>query len=246
MTSHTFSRSRFLPIHAWSVLFGFLLSGCSTLGSVGADSFTLKGELPADFALKAQAHYGESEECSDRGHVKGFKKDYEKLPHGYEFEIPVSYRDGHCELQLTRVGLFVHARYGEQDWQRTYDNGELQITAESATADDSPFIRPALIRSECSWLFQESKLNLGISKILNCRNAGARLNRRQLPQQTVTLSFSVNPREEPYRDNTWIEFREGWRPCLPKDGWQQCQDPPVFKTYRNNDKECTIYPNCTE
>ena len=247
MTSHTFSRSRFLPIHAWSVLFGLLLSGCSTLGSVGADSFTLKGELPADFALKAQAHYGGSEGCRGRGHVKGFKRDYEKVPHGYEFEIPVSYRDGLCELQLTRVGLFIYGRYGEKDWQRTYDNGELIVVAKHYTEDgkDLPS-RPAHIHAECSWLFQESKLNLEISKILSCKGAGTRLDRKQLPHQTVNLSFTVNLREEPYRDNTWIEFPEGWRPCLPKEGWQQCQDPPVFKTFRNNSKECTIYPNCTE
>ena len=247
MTSPTFSRSRFLPIHAWSVLFGLLLSGCSTLGSVGAETFTLKGELPANFALKAQAHYGGSEGCSGRGHVKGFKKEYENLPHGYEFEIPVSYRDELCELQLSRVGLFIYGRYGEKDWQRTYDNGELIVVAKDNTEDgkDLPS-RPAHIHSECSWLFQESKLNLEISKILSCKGAGTRLDRKQLPHQTVNLSFTVNLREEPYRDNTWIEFPEGWRPCLPKEGWQQCQDPPLFKTFRNNSKECTIYPNCTE
>lgn len=58
MSSHTFSRSRFLLAHAWPALLGLLLSGCSALGSVGADTFTLEGELPADFALEAQAHYG--------------------------------------------------------------------------------------------------------------------------------------------------------------------------------------------
>lgn len=247
MTSHTFYPSHSLHTHAWPVLFGFLLSGCSTLGSVGADTFTLGGELPADFALKAQAHYGGSESCSGRGHVETFKEDYEKAPHGYRFEVPVSYRDGICDLQMVRVGLFIYGRYGEKDWQETYDNGELLVVAK-ATAEDGNNLHghPAPIHSECSWLFQESRLNLGISKILSCKGAGARLNRKQLPLQTIILSFTVNPREEPYRDNTWIEFPEGWRPCLPKEGWQQCQDPPVFKTYKNNNKECTIYPNCTE
>lgn len=247
MFSHTFFRSRFLHPHAWPALFGFLLSGCSTLGSVDANTFTLQGELPADFALKAQAHYGGSESCNGRGHVKGFKKDYENVPHGYQFEIPVSYQDGLCDLQLVRVGLFIHGRYGEKDWQQTYDNGELLIVAKASTEDDKNLPgRAAPIHSECSWLFQESRLNLEISKILSCKGVGARLNRKQLSQQTVMLTFTANPREKPYRDNTWIEFPEGWRPCLPKEGWQQCQDPPVFKTYRNNNKECTIYPNCTE
>ncbi|MGY4822925.1 hypothetical protein [Stutzerimonas chloritidismutans] len=247
MTAHTFFHSRFLLARAWPALLGLLLSGCSTLGSVGADTFTLQGELPADFALKAQAHYGGSESCSGRGHVKTFKEDYEKVLHGYKFEIPVSYQDGLCDLQLVRVKLFIQARYGEKDWQQTYDNGELLVVAKPTTEDDNNIPgRPEPIRSECSWLFQESRLNLEISKILSCKGAGARLNRKQLSQQTVMLTFTVSPREKPYRDNTWIEFPEGWRPCLPKEGWQQCQDPPVFKTYRNNNKECTIYPNCTE
>lgn len=247
MLFRTYTRSRRIHWYPWPALLSLLLSGCSALGSVGADTFTLKGQLPADFALKAQAHYGGSEGCSERGHVETFKDNSEKETHGYQFEIPVSYRDGLCDLQLTRVGLFIHAKYGERDWQQSYDNGELMIVDQTTTVHDANLpTPPASINSECSWLFQESKLNLEISKILNCRGAGARLDRMQLPQRTVTLSFTVNPREEPYRDNTWIEFPEGWRPCLPKEGWQQCQDPPVFKTYKNNNKECTIYPNCME
>lgn len=246
MTS-SLSRSCFLLAHAWPALFGLLLSGCSMLGSVGADTFTLEGELPADFALKAQAHYGASESCSGRDHIETFKEDYEEISHRYQFEIPVTHRDGICDLQLVRVGLFIYGRYGEKDWQQTYDNSELTIVSKPAIMDEANLpSRPAPIIAECSWLFQESKLNLEISKILNCKGAGAALRRERLLQQTVTLSFTVNPREQPYRDNTWIEFPEGWKPCLPKDGWQQCQDPPVFKTYRNNNKECTIYPNCTE
>ena len=247
MTAHVFFCSRFLHAHAWPALFGVLLSGCSTLGSVGADTFTLEGELPADFALKAQAHYRRSENCSGRGHVKSFKEDYEKVPHGYQFKIPVSYQDGLCNLQLVRVGLFIHGRYGEKDWQQTYDNGQLLVATKQITeGSNSTSSPPSSLYSECSWLFQESKLNLEISKILSCKGAEIRLNRKFLPEQTVILSFTVNPREEPYRDNTWKESPEGWRPCLPKEGWQQCQDPPVFGTFKMDGRKCTVYPNCKE
>ncbi|WP_241786399.1 hypothetical protein [Stutzerimonas stutzeri] len=247
MPPHTFMRNCLRRAHAWPGLFGLVLSGCSALGSVGADTFTLEGELPTDFALRAQAHYGGSEGCSGRGHVETFKKEYDKVPHGYQFEIPVSYRDGLCVLQLVRVGLLIYGRYGEKDWQQTYDNGELLIVPKTKNQEYANLPgRPDSINAVCSWLFQESKLNLEISKILNCRGVGARLSKEQLQEQTITLSFTVNPKEQPYRDNTWIEFPGGWKPCLPKEGWQQCQDPPVFKTFRNNDQECTIYPNCTE
>jgi hypothetical protein len=231
----------------WPALLALTLNACSAVGSLGAESFTLEGELPADFSLKAQAHYGAAGTCNGGSQTKTFKADFDSEPHGYRFRIPVSYRDGICDMQLARVGLFIHGRYGDKDWQQTYDNGGLAIV------DQLPASAPAfqsdgtLSRiAECSWLFQESKLNLEISKILNCANAGAYLARDKLPNYTVNLSFKLDPEELPYRDNTWIKFPEGWRPCLPKEGWQGCQDPPVFKTYRNNNRECTIYPNCTE
>jgi hypothetical protein len=98
----------------------------------------------------------------------------------------------------------------------------------------------------CSWWFQESKLYLEISKLLNCRGAGAYLVRDELPGRKVMLSFMVNAEEEPSQDDTWVKFPTGWKPCLPKPGWPNCQRPPVFKTFKMNGRECTVYPNCTE
>ncbi|MEL7560764.1 hypothetical protein [Stutzerimonas chloritidismutans] len=253
MTSHTFSRSRFLPIHAWSALFGLLLSGCSTLGSVGADTFTLKGELPADFALKAQAHYGGSKECSERGHVKGFKKDYEKVPHGYEFEIPVSYRDGLCELQLTRVGLFIHAQYGEQDWQHSYDNGGLVVVEElPPNAIPHQADGELAITAKCSWLFQISKAQSRrgeISKILNCTGAGAFLPRTALASKTVQIQFEQSGDDRPYHRDYWLKTESGWKPCTGRWGTrfeEFCTSPPQFRTFTMDGGTCTVYPNCTE
>jgi len=250
MKPHTFSRSRFLPIHAWSVLFGLLLSGCSTLGSVGADTFTLRGQLPADFALKAQAHYGGSEECSDRGHVKSFKNDYEKLPHGYEFEIPVSYRDGLCELQLARVGLFIHAKYGEQEWQQSYDNGGLVIV-EELPLNAIPYHQDEALSktAQCSWLFQISKLELGIAKMLDCKGAGTYLLRNSLSQTDVGLSFELSDNDRPYMRNYWSKTTTGWKPCTGRWGTtfeELCTAPPQFRTFTMDGRECTVYPNCTE
>ncbi|MGE6531144.1 hypothetical protein ACQKEM_19415 [Pseudomonas sp. NPDC077382] len=231
----------------WPALLALSLNACSTVGPLGAESFTLKGELPADFALKAQAHYGAAGNCDGRSQTKTFKADFDSQPHEYRFRIPVNHRDGTCDLPLARVGLFINARYGDKDWQQTYDNGGLTIVDQ--LPEGAPAFRAdgTLAKTaECSWLFQESKLNLEISKVLDCTNAGAYLTRDKRPNKTVNLSFKLKPEELPYRDNTWIKFPKGWKPCLPKEGWQGCQDPPVFKTYRNNNRECTIYPNCTE
>jgi hypothetical protein len=70
--------------------------------------------------------------------------------------------------------------------------------------------------------------------------------RDELPGKTVRLDIQTNPKERPYRDDTWLKLPEGWKPCLPKEGWQRCQTPPVFKTFQMNGQECTVYPNCKE
>ncbi|MCQ4313556.1 hypothetical protein NAV33_16920 [Pseudomonas stutzeri] len=250
MTANTFFHSRFLRAHAWSSLFGLLLSGCSTLGSFGADTFTFKGELPADFALKAQAHYGASEGCSGRGHVETFKKDFDKAPHGYQFKIPVSYRDGLCDLQLVRVGLFIYTKYGEQDWQETYDNGglmvveELPLNAPTFKADGTLFKT-----ARCSWLFQISKLELGIAKMLDCKGAGAYLMRNVLPKKTITLNLELGGNDRPYMRNYWKKTAAGWKPCTGRWGTsfeELCTAPPQFRTFTMDGRTCTVYPNCTE
>ena len=234
----------------WPGLLGLSLSACSSLSQVAGESFTLEGELPANFSLKAQAHYGVANGCDGRSQAKSFESGFQIDLQQYRFTIPVSYREGLCEMRLARVGLFIHGRYGDKDWQKTYDNGGLVIVEklpEGAPAfqSDGTLTKQA----ECNWWFQQStaKSRLGeISKLLNCKGAGAHLAGNELPGKTVRLEFRVNPEEEPSRDNTWIKFPEGWKPCLPKEGWQRCQEPPLFKTFKMNGRECTVYPNCTE
>src|SRR3990167_11050370 len=111
----------------WSGFLGLSLSACSSFGSLVSESFILEGELPANFSLKAQAHYGVANGCDGRSQAKSFETDFQSDPQHYRFNIPVSYRDGLCEMHLARVGLFIHGRYGDKDWQQTYDNGGLGV-----------------------------------------------------------------------------------------------------------------------
>ncbi|OMG62874.1 hypothetical protein AUR61_015470 [Stutzerimonas balearica] len=231
-------------------LLASLLSGCGSLAPLTGQSFTLEGQLPADFAIKAQAHYSVANGCDGRSQTRSFQRDFEDTPHAYRFRIPVSYRDGLCAMQLARVGLFIHGRYGDKDWQRTYDNGGLLLV------DTLPEGAPGFDASgtlsktaECTWLFQLSRAQSRqgeISKLLICENAGAYLPRLELPAKHVQLSFKVNSAERPSRKNTWINTPTGWKPCLPKTGWQRCQKPPVFKKFKMNGLDCTVYPNCKE
>jgi hypothetical protein len=231
-------------------LLGLSLSACSSLNPLGGESFTLEGELPANFSLKAQAHYGVANGCDGRSQAKSFESGFQSDPQQYRFTIPVSYREGLCEMRLARVGLYIHGRYGDKDWQKTYDNGSLVIVdklPEGAPAfqSDGTLTKQA----ECTWWFQQStaKSRLGeISKLLNCKGAGAHLVREELPGKTVRLEFRVNPEEAPSYDRRWIETPAGWKPCQETEASERCQTPPIFKTFKMNGRECTVYPSCTE
>ncbi|WXL25704.1 hypothetical protein WG219_20800 [Ectopseudomonas mendocina] len=253
MKLHALARSliSLLPIG----LLGLSLSACGIGESLTAKTFTFKGELPADFSIKAQAHYSVANKCANgRSKAKSFTTEFQSTPQQYNFDIPVTYRDGLCEMKLARVGLFINGRYGEKDWQQTYYNGELRIVDElpekapDFQADDS-----LTKRAECTWWFQLStaKSRLGeISKLLNCKGAGAYLVVDTLPGKTVQLDFQLNPIEKPAIAETWIEFPNGWKPCVDevteKGRWIWCRTPPLFKTFKMNGQECTVYPNCTE
>ena len=223
------------------------LSACSSMATLTGDSFTFEGQLPADFSMRAQAHYGVANDCMGRSQARSFESGFQSTPQQYRFSIPVSFRDGLCEMYLARVGLYINGRYGDKDWQRTYDNGGLVLVEtlpQGAPAFDSDGHLSKT--AECTWLFQVSKLYLELSKLLSCKGAGAHLVRDELPGKTVRLDIQADPKERPYRDDTWLKLPEGWKPCLPKEGWQRCQTPPVFQTFKMNGQECTVYPNCKE
>jgi len=224
------------------------LSACGSMASLTADSFTFEGQLPPEFSMRAQAHYGVANGCKGRSQARSFESGFQDAPQHYRFSIPVSYRDGLCEMQLARVGLYIHGRYGEKDWQRTYDNGGLVLVdALPQGAPDFDAEGHLNKTAECTWLFQVSKLYLELSKLLSCKGAGAHLLRSELVGKTVRLDIQTNPEERPYYDDTWVRVPQGWKPCLPKaGGWIRCQNPPVFKTFKMNGQECTVYPNCKE
>ncbi|MBH3428111.1 hypothetical protein [Pseudomonas alkylphenolica] len=239
-------------------------SALSATGRNGGDSFTFAGELPAQFGLRVTPSYHPVEpqrRTCQRQNIRGEwgARSYgtthivpiQATAHAFALNLPLTYAVGLCTMQLTAVDLEVDGRYGPQRWQETYARGGLVITRTlpaNAPGFDSRGVLP--ITGRCEWLFQQSKARarLGeISKLLTCKGAGAYLQYDQLPGKTVTLAIEVNPEEEPYRDDTWIKFPNGWKPCLPREGgWQRCQKPPIFKTFQMNGQTCTVYPGCTE
>jgi hypothetical protein len=249
-----FSNTAIIQRLLWLGLLALPLSACSSLGNLGGESFTLAGELPANFFIKGQAYYYVANDCDGRADVKTFKNSYQGQAQQYNFTIPVNYRDGLCEMALSKVDLFINGRYGDKDWQQTYADGGLLIVdklpegAPGFQADGS-----LTKQAECTWWFQLSKAKSRkgeISKLLNCKGAGAYLLRDELPGKTVKLEFRMNPEEEPSHDDTWVQFPGGWKPCLGKgidDSYGFCRgNTKDFRTFKMDDRVCTVYPNCTE
>jgi len=250
------------------------LSGCEWMGMYekekwiaatsrpGWDTFTFKGQLPAEFGIDAIAFYSPNEpdksSCQtaafyepgttvSRRHVEQYTAEINGQAQESSFKIPLSYYKGLCGMSLGRVKLEINARYGAEKWQKTYANGSLYIS--KSTTNETIKFPPAgifYIKAQCQFMFQESRLHFGIAKLMRCRSARSDLLRSELANKTINLSIIANPEEEPSRHDTWIKFPNGWKPCLPKEGWQRCQSPPLFKTFKMNGQTCTVYPGCTE
>ena len=230
----------------------------------GWDTFTFKGQLPAEFGIDAFALYGpedpngvgcqsptfEPGKTITRRHSQQYTADIQAQPQDFSFEIPLSYYKGLCGMKLGRLKLEINGRYGAQKWQQAYGRGGFYIEENPSTTtsyfDDANMLT---LTTTCTWWFQQSRARsrLGeIEKMLNCRGAGADLLRKKLKDQTITLEVKVNSAEEPSHDDTWIKFPAGWKPCAVKNGWRWCRQPFEFQTFKMNGQICTVYPNCKE
>ncbi|WP_240915639.1 hypothetical protein [Metapseudomonas otitidis] len=228
-----------------------LASGCAR-PSAPDNTFRFEGALPKDFGLRAQARYALPEGCEARywDLIQEFEVPLEQGAPAYRFDIPVHYPVGGCQARLVRVGLFIHGRHGPLKWQKTYDNGNLQVV-ESLPAGAPDFDAAGVLHKQahCGWWFQLSSASSRrgeIEKLLNCQGAGAHLPASGLVGKTVRLDFALDREEEPSYDRRWIKTPAGWKPCQGTETSDRCQTPPVFKTFKMNGRTCTVYPSCTE
>ncbi|GGJ00287.1 hypothetical protein [Halopseudomonas pertucinogena] len=244
----------------------------------GRERFTLAGELPAHFSIRATAYFSPDnpERCQvysigqgrevTRELITQYTTTYHDHPADFSMDIPLTYHIGLCNGTLRRVALQFIGRYGQQRWQDDAAHGGLAIV-DSRPEQAPPFDSDGTltVRGYCTWLFQLSKARAWsgqISKLLSCsepdehwqldpdfvkrRSVGAVLGRDELAGKTVRLDLRVNPEEEPSMYRRWIQTEKGWKPCQGTESSERCQSPPVFKTFRMGDQECTVYPNCKE
>ena len=157
----------------------------------------------------------------------------------------------------------IRGRYGKQHWQETFTPASL--TLQQAVSKREPGFDKNGVRkidTECTWLFQESKIYFELSKRLTCiRDRHTYFQYDQLNGKTVDFTIKANPIERPRASNKWIESeirwetlsrnnyikpQTSWKPCLGNEKSDLCQQPPQFKTFQMNGQTCTVYPGCTE
>ncbi|AVJ22212.1 MULTISPECIES: hypothetical protein [Pseudomonas] len=232
----------------------------SATGRYGLDSFTFEGTLPAEFGMDIMPSYDpvdpESSVCQRQDLYGEWSPRYygtsdnipiQAQPQTFTHKVPLTYSVGLCKMRLTALDLNINARHGQQKWQQTYANGGFRIFKQlpaGAPGFDEKGIRS--VNAQCSWLFQESKLYLQLSKLLTCEASGTHLQYDQLASKTVKLAIEVSSEERPTMRNRWIKSEAGWKPCLGTEKSDRCQQPPIFKTFQMNGQTCTVYPGCVE
>jgi hypothetical protein len=230
----------------------------------GWDTFTFKGQLPAEFGIDAIAFYGpkdrdkascqaptmEPGKTIRRRYGKRYTAEIQALPQEFSFEIPLSYYQGLCGMRLGRVKLEIKGRHGPLDWQKDYGRGGLYIVSDRSNKTVEFDRLEELQRSGvCNWLFQQShaRSRLGeIEKLLNCRAYVGDFVFEELANKTINFTIEIDPEEKPSMRNRWIETEAGWKPCQPTEKSNRCQSPPTFRTFKMNGQTCNVYPNCKE
>lgn len=181
-------------------------------------------------------------------------------------DIPLEYHIAGCSMALTRVDYEVNATYGPDAWDHGLDRaGGFSIKNSSMSDKSDSSLSTLEQRGICTWLFQISTAKAkkdGIEKILPCNAADERwsvpskyierrkpvgvVNKEHLNKKTMKITFRLSEDEDPTMDNRWVRTASGWKPCQGTSTSDRCASPPIFKTFKLNRHECTVYPNCTE
>ncbi|MFH0020375.1 hypothetical protein ACFZAC_02060 [Pseudomonas fluorescens] len=201
-----------------------------------------------------------------RRHQKTDQIEVKDIEQTARFDIPLSYRIAGCKMELTRVDMAIDGRYGTSSLDIGGDFGGITIKGNTTTVESSSLANDnSEFRGICTWMFQLSVERIekdGISKILSCSAAnsewnvpsdyfernkpGGTVQRSSIKNKEIKFTFRLAKDEEPSMDNRWIKTTEGWKPCQETATSERCQTPPVFKKFKINGRDCTVYPSCTE
>jgi len=183
-------------------------------------------------------------------------------------DIPLEYHIAGCSMELTSVSYELSGRYGPGSLDRDMELAGGLSVADKASITIESASSVIEQRGICTWYFQisTSKIKKGeIEKILSCEAAGPewevtedRFKRRKpggvlarsvLADRTVHVEFRLSSAEKPYYQNYWFKALNGWKPCTGRwnsDREELCTTPPLRRKFKQNGRECTVYPNCVE
>lgn len=199
-----------------------------------------------------------------------YRSDAQPESHTFRFRVPLDYYMPGCSMELTGIHYELEATYGTDSWDHGRDNaGGLSVRRTlPSVVPTFPDSGVKEYRGLCTWLFQISTATAKkgeIEKLLSChaadenwqigedrfarRKPGAAVRRGEVKGNEVRIVFRLSAEERPAYYGTWTKTQKGWRPC--DGGWgtsraEPCPEPPVFKTYKQGDRICTVYPRCTE
>lgn len=184
-------------------------------------------------------------------------------------KIPLEFHIADCSMELGGVIYEVNATYGPDAWDHGLAvAGGLSVSAAPPSVIETPV--PDLIeqRRLCAWRFQISTAKIKrdqIEKLLSCvavdsdwkvpsdqfprRKSGAGLTRAGIVNKTVHVTFKFSANESPAYLRYWVKVPNGWKPCTGRwnSGREElCTVPPKLRTFKQDGRNCSIYPGCTE
>ncbi len=190
--------------------------------------------------------------------------------HTFRFRIPLDYHMVGCSMELTGIHYELEATYGTDSWDHGRDNAGGLSVRRTLPPELPAFPASGVTeyRGLCTWLFQISTATAKkgeIEKLLSChaadeswqisedrfvrRKPGAAVRRDEVSGKEVRIVFRLSKEERPAYYDYWLKTEHGWKPC---DGmWDRlkeepCSIPPSFKTFKQDQITCTIYPSCIE
>ncbi|VXB03959.1 conserved exported hypothetical protein [Pseudomonas sp. 8AS] len=247
----------------------------SATGYPSLTRFTLEGSLPPASSLQYTAYYQPERPAActfyspnaggemPRKHIEQEETGSKAEAQTFSYRIPLAYHEAGCEMKLEAVQLNIYITYASGDFGTgTYSSGLRVYDDPPATVPHFPASGVRELRGTCMWLFRLIGKTNSLVKILTCHKAdehwqvpqdydkrsgvGTALRRDELDGKTVRVEFQQSEEERPFYRGTWLNTESGWKPCIETDKYLRCQNPPTFRTFQMNGRECTVYPNCTE
>ncbi|AKV08080.1 lipoprotein [Pseudomonas fluorescens NCIMB 11764] len=242
-----------------------LITGCA---KSQPNTFTFTADLPPDFAYVAAVYYepAEGETCTveTKDNLAPVFNSQWRKEYKPDSEVEIRITRKGCPLVVRRIELEINSAYGKDRGDFGRESAMVVIRHELKEQSKGTFSETgeSVFYGHCQWLFRTSGKPRILRKILDCKAADEKGERKrgrpfsaytldQLPGKTVKMKIMLAKEEKPGWGDTWVAVPGGWKRCLGKgfeDERAYCDGNYTdFSTFKMVDgRICTIYPGCTE